>query len=33
MVTDYSLNRNLARNKLPKLTYAAFDGLDQLETL
>lgn len=27
------LNRNLAKNKLKSLQYAAFDGLDQLEEL
>ena len=28
-----TLNRNLAKNKLKSLQYAAFDGLDQLEEL
>ena len=33
LITFRSCYRNLATNKLTKLEYAAFDGLDQLEHL
>lgn len=33
LLNFHSLNRNLAKNKLKSLQYAAFDGLDQLDKL